>query len=72
MKQEGKVNCDCVSHTEATIATFLLSASSMVTGLPSDATVKFRMTLLDPTAIRYLLFEEYARDVCPAVPAEPC
>lgn len=51
---------------------FLPSASLMVSGSPSDATVNFRMTLLDPTAIRYLLFQEYASDVRPVVSAEAC
>jgi len=69
---EGEVNCDCVSHTEATAATFLPSTSSMVTDSPSDATGNFRMISLDPTAIRYLLFQEYVSDVRPAVTAEAC
>lgn len=72
MEQEGEVNGDCVYHTEAATATFLPSASSMVTGSSSDATVNFRMTSLDPTVIRYLPSQEYASDVRPAVSAEAC
>lgn len=61
-----------VYHTEAATATFFPSASWMLTGLPSDATVNLRVASLDPTVIRYLLFQEYASDVRQAISGEAC
>jgi len=61
-----------VYHTEAATATFLPSASWMLTGSPSDATVNLRMASLDPTALKCLLFQEYASGVRLSVSAEAC
>jgi len=71
MEQKWEVNGDCVYHTEATEATFLQRASSMVTGSPSDATADVRMTtLVDPMAFVTLLLHDYASDVHPTFSTE--
>ena len=45
-------------------------APSIVTGPPSDASVNLRMASMDPIAIRYLLFQEYIRDIGPVLSVE--